>query len=311
MIVVRAKRLTKTRPRLRLTQDEKIFHLMVLPGLIVCLIFAYGPMVGLVMAFQNFNPFQGFFGSEFIGLQNFRYLFSMPDFAAAFQNTLIIATSKAALFLIIPLFLALMVNELTNRKYIKAVQTSMFLPYFLSWAILGGVMLEIFSYDGIINSVLEMLGRERISFMSSNQYARGVIIWSDVWKNMGYNMIVFFAAITGVDTSLYEAAEIDGAGKIKQLWHITLPGIAPIVFMMLVLSFGNLLNANFDQILIMYNPMIYESTDVLDTLVYRIGIFNKQYGVSAAMGMFKSVISFALVVGSNYLAYKLTDYRIF
>ena len=309
--MVETKTIKKKKSRLRLTPDEKIFHLMILPGLIMCLIFAYGPMVGLVMAFQNFNPFKGFFGSEFIGLENFRYLFSMPDFAAAFKNTIIIATSKAALFLIIPLFLALMVNELTGKRYIKAVQTSMFLPYFLSWAILGGVILEVFAYDGIINSVIEMLGLDRISFMSSNKYARNVIIWSDVWKNMGYNMIVFFAAITGVDTSLYEAAEIDGAGKLKQLWHITLPGISPIVFMMMVLSFGNLLNANFDQILIMYNPMVYESTDVLDTLVYRIGIYNKQYGVSAAMGLFKSVISFVLVVGSNYMAYKLTDYRIF
>lgn len=305
------KSIKNKRSRLRLTSDEKMFNLMVLPGLIMCLIFAYGPMIGLVMAFQNFNPFKGFLGSEFIGLDNFRYLFSMPDFAAAFKNTVIIATSKAALFLIIPLILALMVNELTSKRYIKAVQTSMFLPYFLSWAILGGVVLEIFAYDGIINSVFEILGMDKISFMSSNKYARNVIIWSDVWKNMGYNMIVFFAAITGVDTSLYEAAEMDGAGKLKQMWHITMPGIAPIVFMMMVLSFGNLLNANFDQILIMYNPMIYETTDVLDTLVYRIGIFNKQYGVSAAMGLFKSVISFALVVGSNYLAYKLTDYRIF
>lgn len=302
---------TKKRPHRRMGNDEKIFHLMVLPGLIICLIFAYGPMAGLVMAFQNFNPFKGFTGSAFVGLDNFKYLFSMPDFASAFKNTVIIATSKAALFLIIPLILALMINELRCTRYLKAVQTSMFLPYFLSWAILGGIVVEIFSYDGIVNTVMANMGLERISFMGSNKYARTIIIWSDVWKNMGYNMIVFFAAITGVDTSLYEAAEIDGAGKLKQMWHVTLPGIAPIVFLMVVLSFGSLLNANFDQILIMYNPLVYETTDVLDTLVYRIGIFNKQYGVSTAMGLFKSIISFALVAGSNYIAYKAVDYRIF
>lgn len=305
------KNIKNRKNRFSLSNDEKIFHLMVLPGLLLCLIFSYGPMAGLIMAFQNFNPFKGFLGSPLVGLENFRYLFSMPDFMAAFKNTIIIATTKAALFLIIPLLLALMVNELRSRRYLKAVQTSMFLPYFLSWAILGGIVLELFSYDGIINTAMALFGKERISFMGSNQYARSIIIWSDVWKNMGYNMIVFFAAITGLDTSLYEAAEIDGAGKLKQMWHITLPGILPIVSLMVVLSFGNLLNANFDQILIMYNPLVYETTDVLDTLVYRIGIFNKQYGTAAAMGLFKSVISFALVAGSNYLAYKFADYRIF
>ena len=173
--MVEAKNIKKKKSRLRLTSDEKIFHLMILPGFIVCLIFAYGPMLGLIMAFQNFNPFKGMFGSELIGLDNFLYLFSMPDFEAAFKNTIIIATSKAALFLMIPLFLALMVNELRSKKYVKVVQTSMFLPYFLSWAILGGVVLEIFAYDGFINAVLEMLGMDKISFMGSNKYARSLL----------------------------------------------------------------------------------------------------------------------------------------
>ncbi|MBU5449153.1 ABC transporter permease subunit [Acetivibrio sp. MSJd-27] len=284
---------------------------MLLPGVIICLIFAYGPMCGLIMAFQEYNPFKGFFGSRFVGLDNFRYLFHMPDFGTAFFNTLYIAAAKAVLFLAVPLLLALLINEVRSKRYVKTVQTSIFLPYFLSWAILGGIILEIFSLDGIVNQILGFFGQDAVSFLGSNKYARHIIIWTDVWKSMGYNMIVFLAAITNIDPSLYEAASIDGAGRLKQAIHITIPAMAPMIFLLTVLSLGNLLNAGFDQILMLYNPLTYETTDVLDTLVYRIGIYNQQYGIATAMGLFKSVISVTLVAVSNWIAYKFTDYRIF
>ena len=297
--------------RFQIKKDNTIYHLMLLPGVIICLIFAYGPMCGLIMAFQEYNPFKGFFGSRFVGLDNFRYLFHMPDFGTAFFNTLYIAAAKAVLFLVVPLLLALLINEARSKRYVKTVQTSIFLPYFLSWAILGGIILEIFSLDGIVNQILGFFGQDAVSFLGSNKYARHIIIWTDVWKSMGYNMIVFLAAITNIDPSLYEAASIDGAGRLKQAIHITIPAMAPMIFLLTVLSLGNLLNAGFDQILMLYNPLTYETTDVLDTLVYRIGIYNQQYGIATAMGLFKSVISVTLVAVSNWIAYKFTDYRIF
>jgi ABC transporter, permease protein len=297
--------------RFQIKKDNTIYHLMLLPGVIICLIFAYGPMCGLIMAFQEYNPFKGFFGSRFVGLDNFRYLFHMPDFGTAFFNTLYIAAAKAVLFLAVPLLLALLINEVRSKRYVKTVQTSIFLPYFLSWAILGGIILEIFSLDGIVNQILGFFGQDAVSFLGSNKYARHIIIWTDVWKSMGYNMIVFLAAITNIDPSLYEAASIDGAGRLKQAIHITIPAMAPMIFLLTVLSLGNLLNAGFDQILMLYNPLTYETTDVLDTLVYRIGIYNQQYGIATAMGLFKSVISVTLVAVSNWIAYKFTDYRIF
>ncbi len=297
--------------RFQIKKDNTIYHLMLLPGVIICLIFAYGPMCGLIMAFQEYNPFKGFFGSRFVGLDNFRYLFHMPDFGTAFFNTLYIAAAKAVLFLVVPLLLALLINEVRSKRYVKTVQTSIFLPYFLSWAILGGIILEIFSLDGIVNQILGFFGQDAVSFLGSNKYARHIIIWTDVWKSMGYNMIVFLAAITNIDPSLYEAASIDGAGRLKQAIHITIPAMAPMIFLLTVLSLGNLLNAGFDQILMLYNPLTYETTDVLDTLVYRIGIYNQQYGIATAMGLFKSVISVTLVAVSNWIAYKFTDYRIF
>ena len=297
--------------RFQIKKDNTIYHLMLLPGVIICLIFAYGPMCGLIMAFQEYNPFKGFFGSRFVGLDNFRYLFHMPDFGTAFFNTLYIAAAKAVLFLVVPLLLALLINEVRSKRYVKTVQTSIFLPYFLSWAILGGIILEIFSLDGIVNQILGFFGQDAVSFLGSNKYARHIIIWTDVWKSMGYNMIVFLAAITNIDPSLYEAASIDGAGRLKQAIHITIPAMAPMIFLLTVLSLGNHLNAGFDQILMLYNPLTYETTDVLDTLVYRIGIYNQQYGIATAMGLFKSVISVTLVAVSNWIAYKFTDYRIF
>lgn len=297
--------------RFQIKKDNTIYHLMLLPGVIICLIFAYGPMCGLIMAFQEYNPFKGFWGSRFVGLDNFRYLFHMPDFGTAFFNTLYIAAAKAVLFLAVPLLLALLINEVRSKRYVKTVQTSIFLPYFLSWAILGGIILEIFSLDGVVNQILGFFGQDAVSFLGSNKYARHIIIWTDVWKSMGYNMIVFLAAITNINPSLYEAASIDGAGRLKQAIHITIPAMAPMIFLLTVLSLGNLLNAGFDQILMLYNPLTYETTDVLDTLVYRIGIYNQQYGIATAMGLFKSVISVTLVAISNWIAYRFTDYRIF
>jgi len=292
-------------------KKEIPLHIMLIPAVVVCLIYSYGPMFGIVMAFQDFQPYLGFFKSEWVGWENFKYIFNLPDFGQIFYNTLLIATSKVVLGLVVPLILALLLNEVRKQLFSRLIQTSVFLPYFLSWAVLGGVIFEIFSFNGPINSILEFFNIDKIMFMGSNGWFRSIIIGSDVWKGMGYNMIIFLAAIVGINQSLYEAAEVDGATRWKQMLHITLPGMLPIIVLLATLSIGGILNAGFDQILILYNPTVYEGADVIDTFVYRLGLFDQQYAPAAAVGLFKSVISLGLVGLSYFLAYKYTDYRIF
>ncbi|GAB6988556.1 ABC transporter permease [Paenibacillus pini] len=296
---------------MRTLKKEYLLHLMLLPGVIVTLIYAYGPMAGLIMAFQQFEPLSGFFKSKFVGLDNFRYVFNLPDFNQVLWNTLIISILKMILFLLVPLILALLLNEVTKKWFSSFIQSAIFLPFFLSWTVLGGVIIELFSLSGPVNGMITALGLEPIMFMLDNQWFRGIIIGTDVWKGMGYNMIVMLAAIVGINSTLYEAAEVDGAGRWKQMIHITLPGMAPILILLGVLSLGGILNAGFEQILIMYNPTVYEGADIIDTFVYRLGMFSQQFGPAAAVGLFKSVISLVLVSVTYYAAYKYNNYRIF
>lgn len=290
---------------------EYPLHLMLLPGAIVTLIYAYGPMAGLVMAFQQFEPLSGFFRSPFVGLDNFQYIFELPDFKQVLWNTVVISVFKMALFLLVPLILALLLNEVAKKWFSRFIQSAVFLPFFLSWTVLGGVIIELFSLNGPVNALLAALDIKPIMFMLNNEWFRTIIVASDVWKGMGYNMIVMLAAITGINASLYEAAEVDGAGRWKQALHITLPGMAPILVLLGVLSLGGILNAGFEQILIMYNPTVYEGADIIDTFVYRLGLFSQQFGPASAVGLFKSVISVALVSATYYAAYKYNNYRIF
>ncbi|KPV57650.1 MULTISPECIES: ABC transporter permease [Paenibacillus] len=296
---------------MRTFRKEYPLHIMLIPGVILTLIYSYGPMAGLVMAFQNFEPLSGFFKSEWVGWGNFTYVFHLPDFKQVFWNTILISIFKIALFLLVPLILALLLNEVTKRWFSRLVQSTIFLPFFLSWTVLGGIVIEIFSLNGPVNSLLSFLGLKEIMFMLDNGWFRGIIIGSDVWKSMGYNMIVMLAAITGINGTLYEAAEVDGAGRWKQMLHITLPGMLPMLILLGVLSLGNILNAGFEQILIMYNPTVYEGADIIDTFVYRLGLFSQQFGPAAAVGLFKSVISLGLVSIAYYAAYKYNNYRIF
>lgn len=290
---------------------EYPLHLMLIPGVLTIFVFNYLPMFGLVMTFQNFNPMKSFTGSEFVGLKNFRYIFSLPNFGQVFWNTVEIAVFKIILGQLFPLLLALLLNEVGKKWFSRAAQTIFFLPYFLSWVILGGVFKEILSLDGGVNTLLYALFGQKIHFMASNELFPGILVTTDVWKGMGYNMIIYLAAMTNIDTGLYEAAQLDGCGRIQQAWHVTLPGIMPMVILVATLSIGGVLNAGFDQVYNMYNPLVYESVDILDTLVYRIGLVNRQYSVSAALGLFKSVVSAGLVGISYYLSYKISDYRIF
>lgn len=292
-------------------KDTTAWHIMLIPGVIFTAIFAYLPMAGIVMAFQKFNPVKGFIRSEFVGMNNFEYVFNLPGFYDAVWNTLYISVLKIVFGLVVPLVLALLLNEIVLRRFQKYVQTAIFVPYFLSWVILGGIIKQIFALNGPINQILEGINIEPIMFLLDNAWFPIVIVITHVWKGMGYNMIVFLASIVGIDTSLYEAAEMDGANAWQRVKYITLPCMMPIILLIGILSLGSLLNAGFDQVLMLYSPVVYESGDIIDTFVYRLGIFDRQYSPAAAVGLFKSFISLILVAFSYWTAYKVSDYRIF
>ena len=296
-------------------KKEASFHVMLLPAMILLLIFSYFPMVGVVMAFQNFVPSGGvlqFFTSDWVGLENFRYIFALEQFRSALWNTLVIAVAKIVTLIVVPLILALLLNEVRNRAFKKTVQTIVYIPYFLSWVILGGILTDLLSpTSGIINKLITTLGGESIYFLGDNRYIQGVLVVSNIWKEAGYNTVIFLAALTGIDQSSYEAASIDGAGRWKQMLHITLPGILPMVMLVTILGLGNVLNAGFDQVLNLYSPITYEKADIIDTLVYRMGLQQLQYSVSAAVGLFRSVVSFILISVSFTLATKFANYEIF
>lgn len=286
-------------------------HAMMIPGMLFILIFNIVPMAGLVMAFQNFLPAKGFFRSRWVGLDNFKFMFQLPDSKQIFVNTLVIAISKMILNLLVPLVFALMLNAVRGKALKRTLQTVVYLPNFISWVILGSIISDIFSKSGIINTIITSLGGDAIIFMGSNTWFRPIVVLTDVWKGFGYNSIIFLAALTGIDPTLYEASAIDGATSSKQLWYITLPSIMTTVVLVGTLSLGNVLNAGFDQIFNLYNPLVYRTGDIIDTYVYRMGLQNAQFSLATAVGMMKSVISFTLIIISYKLAEKFANYRIF
>ncbi|MCM3042748.1 ABC transporter permease subunit [Paenibacillus motobuensis] len=292
-------------------KNIKHYWLMMAPGYIWLTLFSIVPMFGIVMAFQDFNPALGIFKSPWIGLENFSYMFSMDDITQVFINTIVIAVGKLIGNLIIPLIFAIMLHGLTIKKLVRPIQTLVYLPYFLSWVILGSIVLNIFGVDGPINGLLGVFGIEPIVFFGRADMFRPLVIGSDIWKGFGYNAVIYLAALTSIDPSLHEAAAIDGASRFKRLIHITLPGIKTTVILLAILSLGNVLNAGFDQIYNLYNPLVYSTGDIIDTWVYRAGLVELQFSLATAVGLLKSVVSFVLIVTSYALADKFTGYKIF
>lgn len=287
-------------------------HLMILPALIVIIIFSYIPMAGLVIAFQNFSPISGFKNMNWTGLENFRYLFELPGFGQVVWNTVFISVMKIIAGLTVPVIAALLLNEVRVNGFKRSIQTIIYMPHFFSWVILGGIIVDVLSpSSGIVNMLLKALGMQPIQFLADNSWFPYVLVITDQWKEFGFGTIIYLAALTSIDSSLYEAAVIDGAGRWKQTWHITLPGIRQIMILMLTLSLGNVLNGGFDQVFNLYNPLVYESGDILDTMIYRIGLQDAQYSVSTALGLIKSVVSFVFIGLGYYLAYRFAKYRIF
>jgi len=291
---------------------EVPLYLMVFPGSLVVLIYAYGPMFGIVMAFQRFLPSKGFFKSSWIGFKNFEYILNMPGIFRVLWNTLFIAVMKIIFGLLVPIVFALLLNEVKSKKFKRIIQTMVYLPYFLSWVILGGMLIDILSPSyGIVNQFLTGLGMEPVFFLGDNRIFPYAMVVTDVWKNFGFNTIIYLAALAGINPELYESSLMDGANRWRQTWNITFPGMLPIIILVAVLSLGNVLNAGFDQIFNLYSPQVYKSGDIIDTMVYRVGFVNAQYSVSAALGLFKSLVSFILIVFSYKLADKVAGYKIF
>ncbi|ETT66747.1 ABC transporter permease subunit [Paenibacillus sp. FSL H8-0457] len=292
---------------------ELPLHVMILPGFLFLLVFNYLPIVGIIIAFQKFIPAKGLFGDQdWIGLRNFEYVMNLPNFDNIMWNTFYIAMMKVILGLLVPIVIAILLNEVRHMALKRGVQTAIYLPHFLSWVVLGGIFIEILSpNDGLVNRALQSFGIEPIFFLGDNRWFPNTMILTDVWKEFGYGTIIYLAALTSINPNLYEAAQIDGASRWRQTLHVTLPGMQMVIVLLMVLNLGNLLNAGFDQIFNMYSPMVYESGDILDTFVYRIGLLDAQFGVATAVGLFKSVIALVLVSVSYYIAYKVADYRIF
>lgn len=301
------------RKRKKLNSNHLMFHAMIWIPLLFILIFNYIPMfTGFSIAFKDYKPGLGIAGSPWVGLKHFHDMFITGDTLRALGNTLIIAVMKIVANLIVPIVFALLLNEVRVKWFKRMTQTITYLPYFLSWIILAGIMTNILKTDGgLLNRLIEMLGHEPVFFLGSNDTFRGTLVASDVWKNFGYNTIVYLAALTNIDPTLYEAASMDGAGRWRQTIHITLPGISMFIVLMTILSIGNILNAGFDQVFNLYNVSVYESGDIIDTLVYRLGIQQQQYSFSTAVGLFKSIVSLILIAGSNKLADKYAGYKVF
>lgn len=289
-------------------KQNKILYLLLVPGLLYFLIFKYLPMFGVVIAFQDYVPFSGVAGSKFVGLENFRQLFMGTDFVQLMSNTLIIAFLNIAIVFPAPIVLALLLNEVRNGLLKKCIQSSIYLPHFLSWTIVASLSMILLNVDsGAITHVVNFLTGKEIDFLSNPHWFRPIIILQSIWKECGWGTIIYLAALAGVNQEQYEAAIMDGAGRFQRIWHVTLPGIRSTIVVMLILKCGYILSTGFDQIYQMTNSLNRSVAEVFDTYVYTMGITNSAYSYSTAVGLFKSVVGVLLVVITNKIANALGE----
>ncbi|MDG0808176.1 ABC transporter permease [Cohnella rhizosphaerae] len=283
---------------------------MLLPAVLIAFVFKYAPMPGIVMAFQEFKPWLGVSGSSWVGWDNFKLIFTMHDSVQVIWNTIIISMMKILFGLAVPVVFALLLNEIRQTALKRSIQTLVYLPHFMSWVILGGILLDLLSLEGIVNRLAAVLHLEPVLFLGNGNWFRTTVVVSDLWKEFGFSAIVFLAALSGINPALYEASEIDGAGRFQQTVYITLPALLPIIVVVFTLSLGNVLNANFDQVFNLINPLVLEKGDIIDTYVFRT-FQGGQYSLATAAGIFKSAVGFILISGGYFFAYKVANYRIF
>jgi len=280
-------------------------------GLIYYAIFCYVPMYGIQIAFKDYKFLKGITGSPWVGLENFKMLFIGSGFLEVFKNTLIISFYKLLFGFPTPIILALMLNEVYNVRFKRVVQTISYLPHFISWVIISGILLQVLSpSSGAVNYIIKLLGFEPIFFMGDSKWFRFTLITSSIWKNIGFSSIIYLATVSSINTELYEAAYIDGATRLKRIIHITIPGLMPVIMIQLILSVGSIINDDFDQIFNMYNEAVYNVADVIGTYTYRMGLVNLQYGFSTAVSLSKNVIAFILIVFTNIVTSRYSEYGI-
>ncbi|WP_163537437.1 ABC transporter permease subunit [Gracilibacillus sp. YIM 98692] len=281
-----------------------MLYLMIVPGIVYYIIFKYIPLLGSVIAFQDFQIFKGFLDSPWVGLDNFKFLFNYQDFHEVLRNTALIALYQLLFQFPAPIILALLFNEIRLLVFKRTLQSLFYLPHFLSWVVVGGIVFELLAQEGIINALREMVGLAPILFMQEEAYFRTIVVISGIWKEVGWGTIIYLAAITAINPSLYEAAVIDGANRLKQTMYITLPLMLPTITVLFLLNIGNFLELGFDQIYNLLTPMTYSVGDIIETYVYRAGVLQGQYSLTTAIGLFQSVIGFALLWIFNRLARK-------
>ena len=302
----------KIKSKSRWKNVDPWLYVMIIPGFLIVLIYNYIPLFGWAIAFQRYNPALGMFGSPFIGLQNFRMLFANPAFIRVIYNTVYIATFKIVLMFFVPLIISILLNEILRNGYKRVLQTAVYLPHFISWVILGGLFITLMHpTEGVINQILGWVNIGPFHFLGDANIFPQVVIWTDVWRSFGMGTIIYMAAITSIDPTLYEAASLDGAKRFQRMWHITIPGLAPIMVLQATLSLGGVLNAGMDQILNLYGPAVFSTGDILDTFIFRRGLGDGQFAMATAAGIFRSGVSLFMVSIAYYLAYKFAKYRIF
>ncbi|TVY01067.1 sugar ABC transporter permease [Paenibacillus cremeus] len=285
---------------------------MIVPGLLFFVIFKYIPLAGSVIAFQNYTPFKGITGSDFIGLAHFEQLFSYPEFYRVLRNTLLISLYQIIFGFPAPLILALLLNEIRKVFVKRIMQTVLYVPHFLSWVILGGMMISLLSPDsGLVNHILNAFGLKSVFFMQQPEYFRSIVVLSGIWKEVGWGTIIYLAALTGVNPELYEAAEVDGASKLRQVFSVTIPALLPTIMVLLLLKIGHILDLGFEQIYVLLNPLVKEAGDILDTYIYEVGLLSGKYSYTTAIGLFKSIVGLVLILGANTISKKTTGDSIY
>lgn len=287
-------------------KDWQLYSLIALP-LIYLIIFKYGPMFGNIIAFRRFVPGGSIIGEEWVGLQYFQMFLNDPTFYKVFANTFILAFLLLVITFPAPIIFALLLNELKNQLFKRFVQTASYLPHFFSVVVVAGMVFEVLALNGPVNSLLANWGFEKISFMQLPEWFRTIFVSVDLWQTLGWGAILYLAALTGINDELYEAARIDGANRWQQTMHITIPGILPTIVVLLILNIGNFLQIGFEKVLLLYNPLTYETADVISTYVYRVGLESGSFSYGTAIGLFESIIGLILVLGANYLSKRITD----
>ena len=294
----------------RLKQDlsrNKLIYLLALPAIIYYIIYHYWPMYGAIIAFKDFSPTLGTFGSPWAGFKYFEQFFSSYYFVRILRNTLLISIYSILWSFPAPILLALLMNEIQHNGFKRTVQTVTYLPHFISTVVICGMLIDFCNTRGLFNYFVELLGGTPFNFLMETSLFRTIYIGSGIWQEAGWGSIIYLAALTSIDASLYEAARIDGAGRFKQMLYITLPGIMPTIVIMLILRMGSIMNVGFEKVMLLYNPTTYEVADVISTFVYRKGIVEANYSYSAAVGLFNSVINFMMIIVANWVSRKLTD----